>query len=158
MTRSLIRQLSRSSLLPSVTKLWKAYDIKGGESGTQEIKDLFNEMVSSVPGNIYLIFDALDECLVNGSTEEKAKFFLFLQDLLAQHRNKVHVLATSRPEHDIKEELGNLVSSTIDLEARLAEDVETFVVETMEKSKLKSFSPAIKKLSKRSYSTPKSGM
>ena len=50
--------------------------------------------------------------------------------------------------NNILEELGPLVSSKIDLEAHLAKDVETFVVETMKKPKYKSFSPAIKELVK----------
>ncbi|KAJ6007625.1 hypothetical protein N7540_011601 [Penicillium herquei] len=146
MTRSLIRQLSRSPLLPSVTKLSEDYKIKGGQPGSQEIKDLFNDMVSSVPGNFYLIFDALDECPENADSQEREKLLLFLNDLLAQHGNKVHILATSRLEQDIKEELGPIVSDTIDLEARLAEDVKTFVMERMKQPKFKNFKPEIKGL------------
>ncbi|KAJ5626764.1 hypothetical protein N7528_004191 [Penicillium herquei] len=146
MTRSLVRQLSRSPLLPSVTKLCQEYEIKGGEPGSKEINGLFNDMVSSVPGNIYLIFDALDECPENGDSQERETLLRFLQDLLAQHRNKVHILATSRLEQDIKEELGPVVSSTIDLEAYLAEDVKIFVMETMKQSRFKGLSADIKEL------------
>ena len=148
MTRSFIRQLSRSPLLPSVANLFEAYKVKGGQPTWKEIKDLFSNMVSSVPGNIYLIFDALDECGESGSSEERERLFEFLNDLLAEHRNKLHILATSRPEQDIKDELGSLMPSTIDLEARLAEDVEIFVVSTLGKHKFKRFSASIKELVK----------
>lgn len=48
-----------------------------------------------------------------------------LVDLSERHKNKLHILATSRPEQDIRETLERF--PTVDLEAKLAEDVETFV-------------------------------
>ncbi|GMF76461.1 unnamed protein product [Aspergillus oryzae] len=45
--------------------------------------------------------------------------------LCERHKNKLHILATSRPEQDIRETLERF--PTVDLEAKLAEDVETFV-------------------------------
>ncbi|KAJ5115984.1 hypothetical protein N7456_000332 [Penicillium angulare] len=148
LTRSLIRQLSRSPLLPPVFDLFEDHKMKGGEPSSKKIKQVFKDTLAIVPGNIYLIFDALDECGENGSSEQRERLFELVNDLMGEHRNKLHILATSRPEQDIKDELEPLMTSTIDLEAHLAEDVKSFVVNTLNKHKFKRFSADMKELVK----------
>ncbi|KAF9892568.1 hypothetical protein FE257_000970 [Aspergillus nanangensis] len=144
MTRSLIRQLSRSPLLPSVIKIWNEHHLKGSQPDSQAISILLDDVVSSIPGNVYLIFDALDECPVNAYSKERRSLLSLLTGLLERHRNKIHILATSRAEQDIKEELE--VFSKIDLEARLADDVKSFVKTSIAEAPLKKFNENIKGL------------
>ncbi|GAQ10062.1 hypothetical protein ALT_7383 [Aspergillus lentulus] len=144
MTRSLIRQLSRSPLLPSVVKIWNEHRLKGSEPDSQAISNLLDDVVSSIPGNVYLIFDALDECPVNAYSKERRSLLSLLTGLLERYRSKVHILATSRAEQDIKEKLE--VFCKIDLEARLADDVKTFVTTSIAQPPLKRLNENIKGL------------
>lgn len=64
--------------------------------------------------------------------------------IVKRHSGKVHIIATSRPEDDITEELGK--SSMLDLEARLVEDVKEFVTAAISRYPLKRYSEKGKKL------------
>ncbi|KAJ5710476.1 hypothetical protein N7488_004632 [Penicillium malachiteum] len=61
MVRSLIRQLSRSPLAESVTKLWEENGLKGGELESEAASELLFDVISCIAGEVYLVIDALDE-------------------------------------------------------------------------------------------------
>ncbi|KAL4757474.1 uncharacterized protein BDW70DRAFT_171367 [Aspergillus foveolatus] len=135
LTRSLIRQLSRSPLLPSVTKMWEQHHLRGSQPDSKSISYVLDDVLSSISGNIYLVFDALDECPENAHYKERGSLLSLLVGLLERHKNKVHILATSRPEQDIKQVLEK--SPRVDLEARLDKDVKTFVNTSIAQGPLK---------------------
>ncbi|KAF3403873.1 hypothetical protein F1880_010271 [Penicillium rolfsii] len=126
MVRSLIRQLCRSPLPSSVVNMWEEHHRQRDQPKWETIRKVLDEVISSVPdeARVYLIFDALDECpgVIN---QERMTLLSLLMGLLERHKNKIRILATSRPEDDIKEKLGRV--SNIDLEERLGEDVKIFV-------------------------------
>lgn len=125
MCRSLIRQLSRSPLAPEVIKIWEEHHLKGSQPDSKAIYGVLHDLLSAIRGDIYLVFDALDECPENEESKERGSLLSLLEDLLERHSTKIHILATSRPEPDIQQRLERF--SKIDLEAHLAEDVKTFV-------------------------------
>ncbi|KAJ5353699.1 hypothetical protein N7541_006263 [Penicillium brevicompactum] len=127
MIRSLIRQLSRSPVASEVTKIWKDHHLKGSQPDTNAVSDVFDDLLSHLTSDVYLVFDALDECPENEESKERALVLDFFERLLERQGKeaRVHILVTSRPEQDIKERLDQF--SKIDLEAHLAEDVKTFV-------------------------------
>ncbi|KAJ6006711.1 hypothetical protein N7451_004655 [Penicillium sp. IBT 35674x] len=144
MARSLIRQLSRSPLSSELTKLWENHHLRGSQPDSKAVFDLLDNLLSSIDGDIYLIFDALDECPENEETKERGLLLELLESILERHNTKVHVLVTSRPEQDIKERLDRF--SKIDLTAYLAEDVKTFVTLCLTKAPLNRWKPDIHQL------------
>ncbi|RDH35841.1 hypothetical protein BDQ94DRAFT_168171 [Aspergillus welwitschiae] len=125
--RSLIRQLCRSPLPSAVVNLWKKHHVRRSQPDSTTIRSVLDEVLSEIPDQdrVYLVFDALDECPNSGFPSERESLLSLLSHLLKRHRGKVHILATSRPEKDIHKELSEFPK--VDLEARLAEDVKTFV-------------------------------
>ncbi|KAJ5635470.1 uncharacterized protein N7484_008783 [Penicillium longicatenatum] len=144
--RSLIRQLSRPPLAPSVVNLYTRHYVQGSEPDSEEILKVLHDLLSKIPekGQVYLVFDALDECPNNGDPNERESLLALLMDLLERHNNKIHILATSRPESDITHQLGGFPS--VDLAANLAEDVKTFVNVALTKDPLRDWNDGIKNL------------
>lgn len=134
MTRSLIRQLCRSPLHPSVVKLWETHHLKGSQPSSESISHVLEELLDSISGKVYIVLDALDECAVD-SLNERELLLSFLIKLLARHEKKVNILATSRLEGDIKAMLEKF--PTVDLESRLAGDVKKFVTASITEGRLK---------------------
>ncbi|KAJ5322943.1 hypothetical protein N7452_011232 [Penicillium brevicompactum] len=146
MIRSLIRQLSRSPVAPEVTKIWKDHHLKGSQPDTNAVSDVLDDLLSHLTSDVYLVFDALDECPENEESKERALVLDFLEKLLERQGKEaqVHILVTSRPEQDIKERLDRF--SKIDLEAHLAEDVKTFVNSCLAKRPLNRWGASIHQL------------
>jgi hypothetical protein len=144
MTRSLIRQLSRSPLAPSVTKVWEYYSRRGSQPDSRTIANVLKDVLSSIPGEVFLVFDALDECPENAELKERGSLLRILVDLLEGYKDKIHILATSRPEQDIRLSLDQFPN--LDLEAYLAEDVKIFVDSSIADSLLNRYNSATKKL------------
>ncbi|CAG8137063.1 unnamed protein product [Penicillium salamii] len=144
MFRSLVRQLSRSPLAPAVTKLWEDHHLKGSQPDSEAVFDVLNDLISGIKGEIYLVFDALDECPENEESKERGSLLSRLEGLIERHSTKIHILATSRPEQDIAHKFEQF--SKIDLEAHLAEDVKTFVTSCLAKAPLNRWKTDIQNL------------
>jgi hypothetical protein len=129
-------------------KIWDEHHIQGGQPDLKSILGVLDDVLSaSIPdrGHVYLVFDALDECPDNTHADSKRKSLLsILVNLLQRHKDKVHILATSRPEHDIKAELERF--SKVDLEFHLAEDVKEFVTAAISGPSLEKYNEEIKGL------------
>lgn len=143
-TRSLIRQLSRSPLAPSVTKVWESHSRRGSQSDSRTIFNILGDVLSSIRGEVFLVFDALDECPENAELKERGSLLRILVDLLEGYKDKIHILATSRWEQDIRLSLGQV--PRLDLEACLAEDVKTFVTTSIADGLLNRYNSVTKKL------------
>ncbi|KAJ5691573.1 hypothetical protein N7488_012308 [Penicillium malachiteum] len=134
MARSLMRQFSRSHLASKVTELYETHHRTGSEPDTKAITAVLDAVLSDLTGDVYLVFDALDEC-----PEDRDRILVIdlLKDLLKQYSTEIrlHILITSRPAQDIQDGLDQF--SKIDLEARLAEDVKTIVTSRLTQPRLK---------------------
>ncbi|KAJ5580007.1 uncharacterized protein N7459_005992 [Penicillium hispanicum] len=124
MMRSLIRQLSRSPLASSVSESWDEHDRKGSQPNRATVTSMLDDVIASSPGDVFIVFDALDECPTN--KKERQHLLALLVDLAKRHCQNIRVLATSRPEQDINAAMKQFPS--IKLEERLAKDVETFIL------------------------------
>ncbi|CAG8947039.1 unnamed protein product [Penicillium salamii] len=140
--RSFIRQLSRPPLSSSLTKAWKTHHAQGSEPSWKSVLDIFHDVLSCTSGEIFLILDAMDECPETPSSSERLSLLKLLLDIHERYKDKVHIIATSRRETDIERKLEKF--PVIDLEAKLAEDVETFVHASIADSGLSDLKPEIK--------------
>lgn len=143
LSRSLIRQLSWSPLASSITNIWKENYQRGSQPDSETILAVLDDVLSKISGEVYLVFDALDECPENAYSKERGSLLALLVGLLKRHPNKVHILATSRPEEDIGQTLEKF--SMVDLEGCLAEDVKRFVTVSISQH-LNKWDEEIKKL------------
>ncbi|PWY74396.1 hypothetical protein BO70DRAFT_341273 [Aspergillus heteromorphus CBS 117.55] len=131
MTRAIIRQLVAEELPESLVSLW------GKNANHNHIPDqamfltVLDDVIKSYTGDhIFLILDALDECPDN-KVRERDLMLRTLKDLINKHGKKIHLLATSRFEEDIRCHLEG--SSRIDLERQMEDDVKAFVCKAFEK-------------------------
>ncbi|KAE8310624.1 hypothetical protein BDV41DRAFT_590271 [Aspergillus transmontanensis] len=137
LVRSLIRQLSRKPLAQSVTKIWESHSERGSQPDPEELRDTLDDVLAKTPGEIFLVLDALDECPERLGQNERKALLSLLVGLNERHKDKLHILATSRPEQDIRAKLERF--PTVDLEAMLAEDVEIFVRTEISTGRLRDF-------------------
>jgi hypothetical protein len=77
------------------------------------LKDMLN-LDERLP--VYIIIDALDECPNTPPTSSpRGKVLDLLEDLVKSHFSRVHILVTSRDEHDIRHAFQSLPSLHITL-------------------------------------------
>jgi hypothetical protein len=78
---------------------------------------------------VWIVLDALDECRTRvGSPTEG--LLSWMKDLLKSEQRNVHLLVTSRPEHDIKSEVSELAhdNDIVPLQSDLiAHDIRAYV-------------------------------
>ncbi|OJJ42631.1 hypothetical protein ASPZODRAFT_76501 [Penicilliopsis zonata CBS 506.65] len=124
MVRCLIRQLCPNPLPHSIKNIWEGHRANREPEYSQLIK-ILDGIVGHLPGKVYIVFDALDECPSEPGRKERQLLLSFLKTLVEQHSDKLHLLATSRPEPDIRQSLEK--HKSLNLEDGLERDVETFV-------------------------------
>jgi hypothetical protein len=147
MVKSLIRQLSSSPLAASLVNLFKNNSLPGNEPDPEAFLRVLDDVLSKIPDDnqVYLVFDALDECPTElDHTRERASLLFLITDLLEKHSDKVHIIATSRPEKDITKALGRFPS--INLKDHVDEDVRTFVNTELSSGPLNEWDDEVKKL------------
>ncbi|CAG8412797.1 unnamed protein product [Penicillium salamii] len=142
LVRSFICQLSRPPLLSSLTKAWKRHGSQRSQPSWKSVLDIFHDVLSHTPGEVFLVLDAMDECPETPSSSERTSLLKLLLDIHERYKDKVHILATSRREIDIERKLEKF--PMIDLEAKLAKDVETFVHASIADSSLSYLKSEIK--------------
>ncbi|KAJ5646111.1 hypothetical protein N7490_002483 [Penicillium lividum] len=81
--------------------------------------------VATLPGDLFIVFDALDECPQEPTRKERDCLLQFMEDMIREQQEKLHLLATSRVEPHIQERLQKY--TCFDLEANLGEDAQTFI-------------------------------
>lgn len=124
MARCLIRQLSSHSIPPQTMRIWLDHQSKGRNPDHETLVSALHTAISSAPGNVFLLLDAIDECPVQ-PTKERAFVLDLLREVCEKHPDKAYVLVTSRPEGDILSKLKD--HRQVDLERELEKDVEHFV-------------------------------
>src|SRR5207248_5144261 len=105
MIRSLITQLSlRYTSTPSVLAALFSSNMNGERQPTSDtLLTTLQQMIREF-AETFVILDALDEC------KERQKLLQDIDDIAAWKMRKLHILATSRRENDIKESLEPLVN------------------------------------------------
>ncbi len=123
MIRSLICQLSKYFAISVLQDLY-ASCLDGNRQPTREmLLSTLRQMVNSLE-NIYMILDALDECVDRDELLEHLKQILLWEDV------NLHVLATSRREQDIEDALTPLTDTQtrISIQSNLINaDIRTYV-------------------------------
>ena len=66
--------------------------------------------------NVYIVFDALDEC------QDRGEFLELLEEFHGWALSTLHLLTTSRQEHDIARMLNTLVSYNIPMDRSLVDE------------------------------------
>jgi hypothetical protein len=79
--------------------------------------------------DVYIVLDALDECSARiGSRTEG--LLSWIQDLMGSSERNIHLLVTSRPEHDIQSKLHNLMheENIIPIQSSLvSDDIQAYI-------------------------------
>jgi hypothetical protein len=130
MLRSIIRQLDYQPLPQSLQDLWRKHGSPGSEPSTTELVAVLTELmllINRSSRDLYLVFDALDECPL----QIRSEFLIILAELLRSPAIRLHVLVTSRREPDIRKALASLATYTVDANPLLEEDVEFFVYSSL---------------------------
>ena len=111
--RSLIKQLSlQCPSTPNV--LEKLFSENPTEFRTPTSEDWISTLKSIIESfeNVYLVFDALDEC------QNRREFLTLLKNIHGWDIGAIHLLATSRHEHDIAKVLTRLVSYNVPMDEK----------------------------------------
>ncbi|PWY91628.1 hypothetical protein BO94DRAFT_574028 [Aspergillus sclerotioniger CBS 115572] len=142
MIRSILRQFTPRTLPASMIKLWEEHRHRGSMPQQQKLAEILDIVLETSQSEFFLILDALDEC--PAKNDERGSLLQFLEELLGKHRARIHILATSRPEPDIRARLEQY--QLVNLETRLGEDVETFVRDQVAHGRLCEWNESVKKL------------
>ncbi|RAH65500.1 uncharacterized protein BO66DRAFT_431989 [Aspergillus aculeatinus CBS 121060] len=137
MIRSFIRQLCPRPIPSPIRKVWEDHR-RNREPDLDVLLTIFTEIIDLLPADIFIIFDALDECPVE--TRER-RLLTFMDGLIRDFPTKVHLLATSRPEPDIHKALAQ--HTLFGLEDALSGDVEKFVQERLTSGRLRRWNRSI---------------
>ena len=134
LVRSLITQLSsQSSSCPEALRSLYSQNINGQrQPTTDDLMVILKYIVGSFQ-HVYVIIDALDEC------RDREQLLLLIEEMAEWKLGNLHMLATSRQEHDIEECVGPLVSAQINLHSvQVNADIHTHLRERLKNdSKLK---------------------
>lgn len=125
--RSLIKQMSLQSLAirTALVTLFSGH-AEGQESPKDE--ELMSMLKSAIQSfeNVYIVFDALDECL------ERDELLRSLDTMHGWKLGMLHLLTTSRREGEIEEALTGLVSHQVPMDGRLVDgDIRMHVRKTV---------------------------
>ncbi len=123
MIRSLICQLSKCSAISVLQDLYGSCPDGNRQPTGEMLLSTLRQMVTSL-GDIYIILDALDECV------ERDELLEYLKQILSWEDVNVHVLATSRREPEIEDALTPLTNTQtrINIQSNLVNaDIRTYV-------------------------------
>ena len=126
--RSLIEQLSfQCPTTPDVLLRLFSRNADGRRSPTPSTLLRTIKSIIETFQNVYLIFDALDEC------PSRNDVFSFLHTMQSWRLGTLHLLATSRPEPDIEQSLSSVVSHDIRMDESLVDgDIQIYVTKLLE--------------------------
>jgi len=112
--RSLMKQLGfQCGNVPNpLEKLFSEYADGLRSPALEELMSTLKTIIASFE-HVYIIFDALDEC------QDRRHFLKVLKQMHGWELSTLHLLATSRQEHDIARVLDTLVSHDVQMEQTL---------------------------------------
>lgn len=125
--RSLLFQLALQT--PDTFQKLEILYQKCNNGQQQPAEDVFPSMLREAvafPGQKFIILDALDEC-----TDRESLLF-FIRKLVSTKPQGLHVLATSRKEKDIEDELGSIAVPKIDIQSDIVDtDIRIYIRDRM---------------------------
>jgi hypothetical protein len=126
----LIRQLSAGAdaLPQEVLKLRDEYKRAAKRPGTDELAIVLKSIIGELRKDVFIVMDALDECPENARGD---RFLVQIKQLAGKYEN-LHILATSRREVDISNNLENSATAIIHIEDSVETDVRLFVQRRLE--------------------------
>ena len=109
-----------------------------GQPAENTVLSLLRDSLSRTK-HTYIILDALDECT------DREPLFKILDDLIGASREDLHILATSRPEKDIEDQLSGIASHNINIESAIVDkDIYIYVRDRLATdTKLRKWPPAV---------------
>jgi Cdc6-like AAA superfamily ATPase len=109
--RSLISQLyrRRRDTQTSLDSLFSSHENGQRQPSCESLCKVFLQMVNQAK-DVYVVLDALDECKTRKGSPSEG-ILLWLKNLVQLDQRNVHLLVTSRPEHDIKTVLSTVAKS-----------------------------------------------
>lgn len=119
--RSLIKQLCASELeLPRVVQtLHTQYKTFGQQPSIEELRSAFYSVIGGLNKEIYIIMDALDEYPENPEPPKSKRRELLdqIKRMVEHGCESLHILATSRNEHDIHDTLERPAAGGISIQS-----------------------------------------
>ena len=144
MLRSLIKQLciGETTLPTAVQEMCAKYRASGHQPTTKVLLTILHSAIDSIRRKTFLVLDALDEYPESRRQELLAAIKL-LRD--SEH-DDIHVLATSRREHDIEHTLNPITTQAVSIQGLVVDDdIRTHVQATLpEDPRLCRLSPSMK--------------
>ena len=109
MVRSLIIQLycKSKNARKQLDSLFSSCEDGNRQPTHESLRHVLLQMVDSLEG-AYIVLDALDECQTRKGSRNDG-LLSWIRDLLGLERNNGHLIATSRPEHDIQSTLSEII-------------------------------------------------
>ncbi|KAF8510451.1 hypothetical protein JB92DRAFT_3118991 [Gautieria morchelliformis] len=96
--------------------LIKQLSLKSTKTFNYELKSTLEFIIGTFEENVYIIFDALDEC------PDRHKFLELMKEIHGWDFDTLHLLATSRDEQDIETTLQDLVSHQVSMDEGLVDN------------------------------------
>jgi hypothetical protein len=99
-------------------------DKKDGEESPslEELKSTLKSIIGTFEKNVYIIFEALDEC------PDRHQFLQLIKEIRGWNFSTLRLLATSRDEQDIEEALRDVISHQVSMdEALIDNDIRVYV-------------------------------
>ncbi|KAL0929878.1 pfs domain-containing protein [Colletotrichum truncatum] len=91
-----------------------------------QLSMVFTAMAKQV-GEVWIVLDALDECQTRTGRDNEG-LLPWIESILVSQQANIHLLVTSRPEHDIKSTLERHIENQISLQSDLVtEDIRAYV-------------------------------
>ena len=122
---SFLVQLSTSSdsFCDVLSRYYEAHDNGGRQASDKDMTQCLKEMLTfPEQGPVYLIIDALDECPdTSGVPSAREQVLDLVKELVSLHLPSLHICITSRPEVNISDALGPLVSQTVSLQEEIGQ-------------------------------------
>ncbi|KAF8486650.1 hypothetical protein JB92DRAFT_3130815 [Gautieria morchelliformis] len=92
----------------------------------EELASTLKSIIGTFKNDVYIIFDALDEC------PDRPRFLKLMKEIQGWNYDKLHLLATSRYERDIEKTLRDLVSHQVPMDESLVNgDIQVYVSRQM---------------------------
>ncbi|KAH8588547.1 hypothetical protein B0O99DRAFT_600681 [Bisporella sp. PMI_857] len=123
MLQSFLRQLSSSPLSSAIRGLRDRHQKSGSRPSTEELMEAVRNIIKGTEQDVFIVIDALDECPLS----ERRNLLRRINELRNVNNMKVHILATSRREPDINNELKNLPAVAMNIEDQFGKDIKLFV-------------------------------
>ena len=121
--RSLLFQvaLTQHDHFHRLEELYQKCDNGQKQPAEDVILSLLRDAIAG-PGNIYIVLDALDECT------DREELLTLLDELITSKQPSLHVLATSRREKDIEDQLSHIARYNVNIESAVVdEDIRIYV-------------------------------